>query len=293
MDAVRTDEFLARLRPHARRAFENAGELALQWHADEVGPEHLLITLMDDAECAAHRVALHAFADPEVIGDEARALAAGIAISGSARTLPFSTRGVRALRAARARAAARRDGAVEVAHLLLAAFGELDLDLREAFEDAGWNPATIEELLGAGGRADVPPTGALFQFFSDDAKRLLSSAAKLARSSTAPSISAAHLFLAALQANAQLERASGMPASRARIALRGRSADHERVAGGPLELDDSMLGYLNGLPQSSDTLELLARFHGDATAGLAQVLARHKLSRALIERARSAFSDPD
>jgi ATP-dependent Clp protease ATP-binding subunit ClpA len=290
----------ARLGAYARGCLDRSGELALQIHADDVGAEHLLATLMDDAECAAHRVVLHAFADPETIADEARALASGILISGSTASLPFSPLGVRALRAARALAAARRDVEVGLAHVLLASFDELEPDLRGTFEDSGWSRTGVEGLLAEGllasvepGRPAVAESGHLFQAFSDDAKRVLSSAARLARAAPASSISAAHLFQACLQSETALERAAGMPASRARIALRGRSADDSRVEGRPLAVDEVLERLLAGLGAGADTLEVLAGFHRGETPELARILARHKVTEALVARTRGAFRDPD
>jgi ATP-dependent Clp protease ATP-binding subunit ClpA len=294
-DRAGIEALRARLGAYARVCLDRSGELALQIHADDVGAEHLLAILMDDADCAAHHAALHAFADPETIADEARALASGILISGSSASLPFSPLGVRALRAARALAASRRDVEVGLAHVLLAAFDELDPDLRETFDDSGWSRAGVEALLATAesGRPAVAETGHLFQAFSDDAKRVLSSAARLARAAPASSISAAHLFQACLQSETALERAAGMPASRARIALKGRSADDSRVEGRPLAVDEVLERLLAGLGAGADTLDVLASFHRGETPELARVLARHKVTEALVARARGAFRDPD
>ena len=117
-------------------------------------------------------------------------------------------------------------------------------------------------------------------------------AARLARSTSSRSISAAHLFQASLQAEVALERASGMPASRARIALRGRGDDPSRVEGGPLAPDEAFERFLRGLPAEADTLAMLRQFHAGGTPELAQVLARHKVTPALIERSGGAFRDP-
>jgi hypothetical protein len=176
--------------------------------------------------------------------------------------------------------------------VLLAAFDELDPDLRETFENAGWMPKAVEELLGAAGAGSVDERGHLFRFFSDDSKHLLSSAAKIARSGSAHSVSAAHLFQACLQSQTRIERAAGIPASRARIVLRSRGEDLSRVEGGPLSIDDALTDFLRGLAPGSDSLAMLARFHAGGTPELAQVLARHKVSGPLLERARGAFQDP-
>ena len=284
----------ARLVPYTRALLDRAAHEALQIHADEVGPEHVLGTLMSDEECAAYRVATHAFADPDTIRDELRSHAAGILISGSAAALPFSALGVKALRSARALAARRGDASVEVPHLALGSFEHLEAELRELFEGAGWNAAgLLATLPPAGPPGGVSESGHLFRHFSDDAKRALSGAARLARSTSLPSLSAALLFQASLAHEARLERACGMPASRARIALRGRLADTTPVEGGPLGPDSSLEAFLGRLPERADSLDLLRAAHAGGTPELAQVLARHKVTLALLERSRAAFRDPD
>jgi ATP-dependent Clp protease ATP-binding subunit ClpA len=290
----RVRALLERLSPYARHSLESAAAFALSIHADELGPEHLLCALMDDEESAAHRVAAHAFADPATISEETRALAAGIMISGSSASLPFSALGVKALRRARADAARRRSRAVEPSHLVLASFDELAPELREPLEDSGWSRANLEALAvqaGPGAQA-VEDVGALFRSFSDEAKRLLSGAGKLARQGGQRSISHGHLLLASLSSDMALERAAGLPPSRVRIALRGRLEDLTPVEGGPLDLDDAAEAYLERLPPGAGTLELLRAFHAGGTAELAQILTRHKVSVALLDRAAEAFLDP-
>jgi len=292
LDTRELELLAARLAPYARTLLDRAAHAALQIHADEVGPEHLLSTLMEDEDCAAYRTAVHAFADPATISDEARSIAAGILISGSSAALPFSARGVLALRGARERAARRGDDLVQVPHLALAAFDQLEADLQELFSASGWNPAGLEALLpqGAGGASEQ---GHLFRYFSDDAKRALSASAKLARGGTARSISAAHLFQSTLAFEARLERACGMPASRARIALRGRLEDTSEVQGGPLAPDSALEAFLARVPERADSLDLLATLQAAASPELGTILARHKLTPALLARARGAFADPD
>lgn len=293
-DDPRVRKLLERLAPYARGLLDRCGEFALSLHADELGPEHLLASLMDDEPCGAHQLALHAFADPQTISNEARALAAGIMLSGSSASLPFSALGVRALRRARADAAERRSSSVDPSHLLLASFEELDPNTREQLEDSGWSRAALGALAtpAGPGAPSVIDQGALFRSFSDDAKRLLSAAGKLARQHEHASISPGHLLLASLASNMALERAAGIPPSRVRIALRGRLEDHTKAPGGPLPLDDAAEAFLAHLRPGATTTQLLATFHAGGTPDLAQVLTRHKLTPALFERVGEGFEDP-
>ena len=280
---------LARLTPTGQRLLAAARDYALSIHADEVGPEHLLCALMTDEECAAHRAVEHAFADPETIAAETLALASGILVSGSVASLPFSPGGVLALERARALAAERRDGAVREAHLLVAAVGALPGEAGEELAAAGWSSSGALEL-GSGDGA-VPVEGPLFRQFTDDAKRALSAAARTARQDRATSIGPAHLVLACLGAGTELPRAAGLSASRARSILRGRTHDESPPAPRAIAPDDALVGFLEGLEPGSGSLELLRRFHGGASAELAQLLARHRVSVALVDRVQPAFRD--
>lgn len=290
----RTRELLARLAPYARGLLERGARLALTLHADEFGPEHLLCALMDDEDCGAHRLALHAFADPPTISGEALSLAAGIMISGSSAALPFSTLGVQALRRARADAARRQSTAVEISHLVLASFDELEPAVREQLSDSGWSRAALEALATRAGPAarSVEDQGALFRSFSEDAKRLLSAAGKLARQHEHAAISPGHLLLASLTWDQTLERAAGLPPSRVRMALRGRLDDRTPAPERPLPLDESAEAFLARIAPGATSVALLAGFHAGLTPELAQVLNRHKLTPALFERAGASFADP-
>ena len=273
---------------HTRAWIERSGEYAARLHADEVGPEHVLCTLMDDENSAAYRAVVHAFADPATIADETRAMAAGITVSGSAASLPFSELGVRALRGARALASRRGDATVELAHLLEATFAQFDADLRAAFEAAGWN-STAEPPAAQASEGG----GHLFRNFSDPAKRAMSAAARLARQDGVRSIGPAQLALACLQADPNVERGSGISAARARLLLRGHAEDLTAVSTPALPPDEALIRFLSGLRRDADSLALLAHFHSGRTPELAGVLARHKVTVALLARAGGAFSDTD
>jgi len=284
-----------RLEPYARALVERSAELALELHADEVGAEHLLCVLMRDADCAAHRAVLHAFADPQTLGEEALALAAGILISGSAVSLPFSEGSVRSLARARALAAQRGEAQVLPLHLLSAALSALPADLCRELEEAGCEP----QGLGQGrpstpppGEAAAPIRGSLFANFSEAAKKVLSAAARLARQEHIRSIGPAHLALACLLDEPELGRACRLTAARARMLFRGRSEDPTPLALRALPADEAFLGFLAGLAEGTTSLGLLARFHAAGPPELARLLAHHRLAPPLLERAAAAFGDP-
>lgn len=283
----------SRAGPYAQGLIERAGRYAAQLHADEAGVEHLVCTLMADPDCAARRAVEHAFADPQTLAEEVRALAAGILVTGSSASLPFSPGGVLALRAARDAAAATGRDEVRPALLLACALERLPEDLRLTLDEAGYEPAGLDEA--AGPRGAVAPgaaQGSLFRRFSEDSKRCLSAAARLSRGGEGESIGPAHLVLACLQAHRELERACSLSASRLRILLRERMLDLTELPPRRVEPDEVFLAFLSDLPQGSDSLTLLARCHAGATPELAQVLTRHRVTVALLERAAGAFRDP-
>lgn len=282
-----------RLTPHARSLLDRACALALSLHADEVGPEHLLCALMADEEGAAHRAVVHAFADPGTIGEETLALAAGILISGSSVALPFSPGAVHALEAARRHARDRGDPQVRPSHLLATALEALPADLRADVHEAGYEPGRLP--TGAPPPAsDDPsgPSGSLFASYSEEAKKALSAAARLARQERLGAIGPAHLALACLLEEPGLGRDCGLSASRARLLFRERSEDPTPPPTRPLPPDEGLLGFLEGLGEGSGSLALLGGLLSEDTPELARLLARHRISAALLERAAVAFQDP-
>jgi hypothetical protein len=282
----------ARLSPHARALLERASELALRLHADEVGPEHLLCVLMADADGAAHRAVLHAFADPGTIGEETLALAAGIGISGSAVSLPFSAGAVNALERARGHARERGDAQVLPSHVLAAALEALPAELREEVADAGYDPGGLPSGAPPVGGEWSAPSGTLFASFSEAAKKALSGAARLARQERLGSIGPAHLAVACLMEEPGMGRGCGLTASRARMLFRGRSEDLSTPAARDLPPDEELLAFLERLGEGTGSLGLLAGFLAGGTPELAQLLGRHRISAALLERAAGAFEDP-
>ena len=284
----------ARLAPYAAYLLHRAGAYAAAQHADEVGPEHLLSTLMGDEECAAHRTVLFAFADPETIAEEARALSAGILVSGSRVTLPFSTHGVLALRDARERAVRDRGPVIRVAHLLAAAIAALPEELASALVDAGYEAAQLEAAARPDAAATPPPLdGPLFRYFDTEAKQVLLQAARQAQTEKLPSIGPVPLALAALRAEPELEAAAGLSAARLRVILHGHGADDAPPPAARLAADDSLVQFLRGLRPGATSLDRLGQYHAGSTAELSDLLARHKVTLALLGRTEKAYADPD
>ena len=288
LGAEQRKELEHRLQPYARRLVGQAAELALRLHADEVGAEHLLCALMADEDCAAYRAAVYAFADPPTVGEEALAMAAGILISGSAASTPFSTGAVHALEAARDQALARAEAQARPAHLLDAAVAALPEELRAEVLDAGFRPDTP-----ASAPRSVAVPGGLFRIYSEGAKKALSAAARLARQEHSDAIGPAHLALACLLEEPELARQRGFSASRARMLFRGRFSDPTPTEVRSLAPDEGFAAFLAGLERSTGSLQLLARFHAGGTPELAKLLARHRLIPALLERTAGAFADPE
>ena len=123
--------------PYLALGLERAARYALRLHAEELAIEHLFASLLEDEECGATRLVLHAFADPETLAVEVLALCPGIMVVGSKHCLPFSVRGVRALEAARGRAMAGGEDEVASTDLLRAAAAELPAETHRALVEAG------------------------------------------------------------------------------------------------------------------------------------------------------------
>jgi ATP-dependent Clp protease ATP-binding subunit ClpA len=280
---------LRRLGSRARELLEQTGRHALHLHADAVTPDHLLSTLMADEDCAAHAAVLHAFADPETIAEEARAISPGWMVVGSGSTLPFSTKAAAALASAGASTAKDGGGEVGLAVLLRESEALLDEDLRSALRTAGYvgppspasTPARSEGDPGKAGR------------FTSAAKRALSGANRMAASEKADSISPAHLFLASLLEDAAQAAAAGIGFPRARSVLAGRTRDSSAPVERMLPPDASLLRFLSDLPEGADSLALLLRFHAGPTPELAAILNRSKVNAAFLERAQGSFRDPE
>ena len=279
------------LAPYARFTLERAARTAHRLHAEEVAPEHLLQALLEDETAAATRVVLHAFADPQTIAAEVLALCPGILVVASGRSLPFSVRGVRALEAARATAAAEGAAEVTAEHVLRAAAQELEPELARALAAAGYRTAAA--LPGAAAGDAVPDHGPLFRHFADVTRRALGAACRAAARLERDAIGPAHLVLGALEADPELGGRVGLGAVRARMVLLHRDDDPTPLPARRLAPDPALVALLRGVGAGADTAALLERLLSHGAEELRLLLTQQKVTGALLERARGAFQDPE
>jgi ATP-dependent Clp protease ATP-binding subunit ClpA len=277
------------LAPYARAALEQASFLAARLHSDEVSPEHFLAAMLEDESCGATRLILHAFADPETIAIEVRALCAGIMVVGSERSLPFSVLGVQALREARARAHATEERTVTPAHVFRAAAALLPSDLRERLAELGRELTADARDPHRGDSASE----AFFRSFSPGALRALGGACRAAATLGRASIGPVHLLLGCLDADEELRAATGLSASRVRMALAGRDEDGTPLPSRHLAGDARIGELLRGLPAAAETVDVLGWILSNGTEELVALLLRQRITPALFERCRGAFPDPD
>jgi len=275
------------LEPYAQGLLHRAGAHALRLHAETVSPEHLLWTLMDDPRSAAHAAVLHAFADPGTIAEEVLAISPGLLVVASGSTLPFSARAVEALTRAREASESAGEEAVAVSGLLARSVSAFDEGLRLKLRAAGFSAEIPVETATA-----ASPSPGLFKHFSMPAKRVLSGSNRLAANDRSPSISHVHLFLACLQEDEGLAARTGLSFRQARLLLSGSTRDDSTPTPRALPPDRTLTAFLDGVPDGSDSLALLARFHAGGTPELAQILVRSKVTTVLLDRARKAFRDP-
>jgi hypothetical protein len=286
-----------RLAPYARDSFERAATLAAELHAEELSLEHWLVALLADETCAATRVVLHAFADPETIGVEVRALCAGIMVVGSERTLPFSVLGVEALQAARAGAFARPEATVTPADVLDAAFARVRPELRARLalvphaQLASAAAPTPEHVPGAvedSSRADEP----LFRRFAPSALRALGASCRAAASLGRSAIGPAHLALGSLEADEELRARTGLTPARVRMISSGLDADETPLPERTLPGDAGLVALLRALPARAETLDVLGWLLAHGSEELTALLRRQKVTPALFERCRDVYRDP-
>lgn len=277
----------AHLGSYARESLVRAASLAGRLHAETVSPEHWLAALLEDEECGATRAVLHAFADPETIGIEVRALCAGIMVVGSDRALPFSVGALAALGRARGAALERAAAAVTPHDVFRAARGELPEALRQRVP-AG--PETVEAATPGAEpfRADEP----YFRHFAPVALRALGAACRAAAALERDAIGPAHLLLGCLDCDESLRHEVGLTAGRLRIALAGYDEDPTPLAIRPLEGDPRLLALLGSLVQGAGTLQVLAELLARGNEELIALLQRQKVTATLVERCRGGFTDP-
>jgi len=284
---------LARLAPYARDTFERAAALAARLHADEISPEHWLAALLDDEECAATRVVLHAFADPETIGAEVLALCPGLMLVGSEHTLPFSVRGVEALHAARAGAVARAGTRVEPEDLFRTSVGHLAPDLRARL---ALLPGTVLELEAQppppGEGQILPAGGPLFRHFSERSLRALGAGGRAAAALGRAAIGPAHLLLGTLEVDGELRERTGLTPARVRMASSGLDEDRTPLGERRLGGDGRICALLAELPSGAGTADVLGWLLGHGSQELIALLRRQKVTSALLERCLGAYEDP-
>lgn len=285
---------LAGCDPYLTVAMGRAARLARRLHAHEVAPEHALCALLDDEDCAAHRALVNAFADPETISAEVMALAPGILVVGSGRSLPFSVRGARALEGARKRAADRRAVEVAPSDLLLAAVDCAQEELQRALAEGGWSRAGLEALdPGAEVGDPVGLDGSPIHAFSERTKRACAVACRIAIQHQRSRIGPVHLAYALLELEPELQEASGLNLLRTRSALRGRDDDDTPLPDRALAAEDELAALVDGLEGGADTLDLLVAFQRSGPSGVRLLLEQQRLTAEGLYAARRALRDPE
>ncbi len=282
---------LPQLSPYLRRQLGSAGDHALALHADEVTLEHLIWVLMGDDESAIYATVDQAFADPETIAADLLSLCSGILVSTKSGALAFSTRGVRAARAARDLASERGLAEVDVACLVIGALEQLETELAVALNDAGLNPGALRDEL-ASGRQGLSTEGHLFKHYSTAARQTIIGAAKQAKQAGEDSISPARILAAALAGDAALAELSGLTAHRVKACIQGRAEDRTPPPERSLDPDPALIGLLERLPAASSSLQLVGLVLESPESELSQTFARQKITPDLLIRARSAYDDP-
>jgi ATP-dependent Clp protease ATP-binding subunit ClpA len=289
---ARFEQSRARLQPYAREVLERTARHALRLNADVVTAEHLLSTLMADPASAACALVLHAFADPQTIAGEALAISPGVMVVGSGATLPFSPLGLRALIAARALARERRESEVDDLHLTIESAAAIGSESLAALRAAGFDSERLRSEPALASDSPAPDSGPLFKHFSLRAKRALTQANHMASALRLEAISPAHVLLGTLKESERSSSLGGLSFQRARLVLAGRTADETEPAPRALPPDESLIEFVERLPDRAGSLALLAQFLAGDTPELAQILLRNKVTAELIERARGSFDDP-
>ncbi|MEM7311116.1 MAG: hypothetical protein AAF682_30880, partial [Planctomycetota bacterium] len=175
--------------------------------------------------------------------------------------------------------------------LLRAALGELPDQVRATLEQAGATPPPGPGAAPAG-EAAVAAEGALFRSFSNASKRALSSAGHQAVRLERDAISPAHVALGCLEVDEDLRTASGLTASRMRLAVGPADADETPHPERDLPPSDELVEFLLGCEPDSDSLQLLGRLLDEAEPELRQLFTRQKVVSDVVDRCRGVLSDP-
>lgn len=274
--------------PILGRLMEAAQARALRLASDAVTLEHLLGAALEDEDTAAHQAVVFAFADPETLDQEVLALTDGLMVVGSKAVLPFSTLGIQVLERARGAASAAGAGTVDLHDLVREAIALIPEAAREALEGIGFDAAAVAARASDG--AGVAADGPLFKCFSEDGKRALSLACKSAASGRETTISPGRILIGALQASGAGE-VGGLRPNVAREALRGATADPTPPPDRTVPPDPEFELLVGRLGPRADSIDLLLACHREGSDELKAALERHKVTLALLERARAAWAD--
>ena len=277
------------LSKYLQGAHDQAVELALSLHSEEVTLEHLVCALLSDEESAICELVEHAFADPETLYEDALALTPGILIVGSGATRPFSVRAVEASRRAVELAKTEGLASVSPACLLRAACEELTPEALKALKEAGCDGGSAD-LSGEAGA--LPEAKHLFHPFGDAARRALTNASRQVPKNSRRGISPVDLIVGALSEDPELARAFGTSSSAASALLRPFSEDKTPHPARDIHNDEALGKILAALSMESGSLDLLQLVLKDSEAELAQVFLRQKVTSALLERSLTTFVDP-
>lgn len=279
-----------------------AADLARVLHAEALYPEHLLLACVEGGDSAARAVIEGAFADPDTLADEIRAISPGLSVVGGWGSVPFSPGALRAMRTA---FAALPDTAepqdqtkgppLEALPLAQAARGELPPEVlvtlegqRDAPPGGGPSPSGHPDKRGA-----EVDDGRMFRSLAGDTRRLLAAAGRMAWTMGDGALGPAHLYIAHLDADKAWSREEGITATGARSLLDGCTRDPQSPEPRDLPLTEELVSFLKLLPAGADSLSVLINCHAVEGGELGQLLTRHRLSTTLLEAARSRHRDPE
>ncbi len=282
---------LERLDPYVAACWARAERFALRLHADHLGVPHLFAALLEDEDCAATQVIVHAFADPETILAEVVAQCPGIMVVGSKRSRPFSVRGVAVLDEARRMAVARRHANVEIQHLFASAMEQIDDAIAGTLRDNGYEPSGL--VWPDEADDPVPADGPVLARFSKAARRALSAAARTAQSYGRDAISPIHIVIGTLDDGSAIGGDVGLRASLVRQAASGRDGDDTPLPNRGLAPSEELVELVGALPDGAGTTAILLHLIRAGSDELRLLLDRQRVTESLLERAGTAFRDPE